>query len=160
MVGGWRAHRRRNHRMLHGFAMLGKPRLVEILRKAWVTEMNTFDILGELVSKVQCKPGWRFKLIDEDEALRLRITVTGPNSREPGNITVHHFFPVPTAAYNEKTWRRWIFEQCRNLENHELGEFFKIGDERPFLPLHGPGENPYTVHEFRDPVDALTNQEP
>lgn len=123
------------------------------------SDMNTFDILRELVAKAQCKPGWRFHLVDEDGALRLRISVTGPDARSTGDITVSHFFPVPTATYNEKTWRRWMFEQCRRLENHELGEFFMIGDDRPFAPLHGPGEDPYAVHEFRDVVDAMTTQD-
>jgi hypothetical protein len=74
-------------------------------------------------------------------------------------FTVSHFRPVPEAEYNEKTWRRWIFEQCQVVENHELGEWFRDGDERPFLPLHGPGEDPYTVHEFRPEVEARTTQD-
>jgi hypothetical protein len=121
---------------------------------------STFDILETLVSAVRCKPGWQFSLRKEDGALRLVIMVTGPNSRAlPEDITARHYFPVPIATYNEKTWRRWIFERCRGVENHELGEFFMIGDERPFAPLHGPGEDPYTVHEFRDEVDARTVQD-
>ena len=70
-----------------------------------------------------------------------------------------HFFPVPIATYNEKTWRRWIFEMCRRVENHELGEWFRVGGVRPFAPLHGPGEDPYTVHEYRSELDAQTTQD-
>ena len=122
---------------------------------------NTHDVLGGLVSLVKCKPGWRFHLIDEaDEGLRLRITVTGPNSRADGEkITIWHDFPVPMATYNEKTWRRWIFECCRGVENHELGEFFMLNGERPFAPLHSPGNDPYMVHEFRPELDALMTQD-
>lgn len=121
---------------------------------------NTFDILRELVRTVKCKPGWSFMLVDEDGALRLTITVDGPNSYPPHDrFPVRHFFPVPTATFNMQSWRRWIFEQCRRLENHELGEWLRWGDERPFAPLHGPGEDPYTVHEFRDEVDARTTQD-
>jgi len=121
---------------------------------------NTFDILSDLVSKTTCKPGWRFKLVDEDGALRLVITVQGFDSyNEDQKLTIMHFFPVPITTYNEKTWRRWIFEMCRRLENHELGEWFKIDGHRPFAPLHGPGEDPYTVHEFRDEIDARTIQD-
>ena len=120
---------------------------------------DTFQILRELVSKTTCKPGWRFYVVDEEGALRLVIAVPGRDSYNPEHpLTVSHFFPIPTATYNEKSWRRWIFEMCRRVENHELGEWFKIGDERPFAPLHGPGEDPYTVHEFRDDVDARTIQ--
>lgn len=121
---------------------------------------NTFDVLKRLASIVKCKPGWLFSIFDEDGALRLVITVPGVDSYNPDRpLTVSHFFPVPTATYNEKTWRRWIFENCRKVENHELGEWFRIDGERPFAPLHGPGEDPYTVHEFRDEIDARTLQD-
>jgi hypothetical protein len=117
--------------------------------------MNTFDILALVVAKTTCKPGWEFELLLEDEALRLVITVPGFDSyNEKRRLTVRHFFPVPITTYNEKTWRRWIFEMCRRLENHELGEWFKIDGVRPFPPLHGPGEDPYAVHEFRDELDS------
>lgn len=121
---------------------------------------NTFGILQVLVSGVKCKPGWTFRLEDEDGAKRLVITVPGADSYNPTrSLTVAHYFPVPTATYNMKTWRRWLFEMCRRVENHELGEWFKIGEDRPFAPLHGPGEDPYTVHEFRNEIDARTIQD-
>jgi hypothetical protein len=80
--------------------------------------------------------------------------------------------PVPTATYNEKTWKRWIYEQCRRVENHEIGEWLRwpkaddihrltgaaVPYERPFAPMHGPGEDPYTVHELRDESDARVTQ--
>lgn len=77
---------------------------------------------------------------------------------EHDRFTVRFPFPVPTATYNERTWRRWVFDCCRRVENHELGEWFRDGSERPFAPLHGPGEDPFTVHEFRPVTDALTTQ--
>ncbi len=121
---------------------------------------NTFHILQELVSKTECKPGWRFEIVDEDGALRLVITVPGRDSYNPeSRLTVKHFLPVPITTYNEKSWQRWIFEMCRRVENHELGEWFKVGEHRPFAPMHGPGEDPYTVHEFRDEIDARTLQD-
>lgn len=121
---------------------------------------NTFDLLRSIVTKTKCKKGWSFRLKDEDGALRLVIRVDGYNNFDFDKpFCVDHYFPVPTTTYNEKTWRRWIFECCRGVENHELGECFRVGDERPFLPLHGPGENPYTVHEFRDEIDSRTIQD-
>lgn len=123
---------------------------------------NTHDILAQLVAKVRCKPKWSFRLQDEDGALRFVIRVSGYDSAQPNDLTprtIDHIFPVPTATYNEKTWRRWMFEMCRRVENHELGEWFRIGSEWPFAPLHGPGEDPYTVHEFRPIEDALTTQD-
>jgi hypothetical protein len=121
---------------------------------------DTFDVLQDIVDKTTCKPGWCFSLFKEDDALRLVIFVPGHDSYNPENVmNVNHFFPVPTATYNKKTWQRWVFECCRGVENHELGEWFKVSDQRPFAPLHGPGEDPYTVHEFRDEVDARTIQD-
>lgn len=120
----------------------------------------THDLLHRIVQKAACKPGWSFRLDDDDEGLRLVITVPGLNSWDSVHrLTVAHFFPVPFTTWNEASWRRWIFECCRGVENHELGEWFRIGEIRPFLPLHGPGENPYTVHEYRDPIDAMTTQD-
>jgi hypothetical protein len=122
-------------------------------------DINTFEVLDGIVRRTRCKPDWSFRLQDEDGALRLIITVAGRDSYNPDvSIRVAHFFPVPVATYNEKSWRRWVFEMCRRVENHELGEWFRVGEERPFAPLHGPGEDPYTVHEFRDEVDARTLQ--
>lgn len=121
---------------------------------------DTFPVLQSVVERVKCKLGWSFRLQDEHGALRLIITVAGFDSYdETQRLRVGHFFPVPTATYNEKSWRRWVFEMCRRVENHELGEWFRVGDERPFAPLHGPGEDPYTVHEFRDEIDARTLQD-
>lgn len=123
---------------------------------------NSYDVLERVVSQVKCKPGWSFRLVWQDGALRLVIRVPGYDSAQPDNLrrfTVDHFHPAPLATFNEKTWRRWVFEQCRRVENHELGEWFRIGAERPFAPLHGPGEDPYTVHEFRPEGDALTTQD-
>jgi hypothetical protein len=121
---------------------------------------NTFLTLSDLVSKVKCKPGWTFYLVGQLDSFQLVITVPGFDSYHPENkLTVSHIFPVPIATYNEKTWRRWIFEMCRRVENHELGEWFQVDGVRPFAPLHGPGEDPYTVHEFRDETDAQTIQD-
>jgi hypothetical protein len=125
-----------------------------------MTAANTFPILTDLVDVTTCKPGWTFRLEDEDGALRLVISVLGKDARDAERLLkVRHFFPVPMATFNEATWRRWIFERCRALENHELGEWFKVGGVRPFPPLHGPGEDPYTVHEFRDEIDGRTVQD-
>jgi len=123
---------------------------------------DTFDILRRLVSRVKCKPGWKFRIETEDGALRMVIRidcVDAYDQERGGRMYLDHYFPVPITTYNEKSWRRWMFEQCRRLENHELGEFFEIDGERPFAPMHGPGEDPYTVHEVRSEADARTTQD-
>ena len=41
---------------------------------------NTHDILRSLVAKLRCKPGWSFRLKDEDGALRFVVRVVGLDS--------------------------------------------------------------------------------
>ena len=121
---------------------------------------NTFELLRNIVERTHCKKGWQFRLSGCNPPLVLHIRIDGYNNikqDEPFRVT--HCFPVPCACYNEKSWTRWLFEMCRRVENHELGECFRVDDHRPFLPLHGPGEDPYTVHEYRDRADALVRQD-
>lgn len=123
--------------------------------------MDTYDLLERIIDETQCKPGWSFSLADEDGAKRLVITIDGFDNYDPTRrFVVNHFHPVPAAVtYNEKTWRRWIFDQCLRTMNHEIGESLRFSDVRPFVPMHGPGEDPYTVHEVRPERDALTTQD-
>lgn len=123
---------------------------------------NTFDILCKVVREARCKPGWSFRMHDEDGALRLVITLSGVDNYDHSRpYTVAHYHPVPITTYNEKSWRRWVFEQCIRTMNHEIGESLRFGPDevRPFAPMHGPGEDPYTVHEIRSETDALTIQD-
>lgn len=121
---------------------------------------STYDLLREIVAETKCKPGWHFSIRKSEGALRLVITVPGVDSwDEDIPRTVSHWFPVPPATYKRRAWQRWIFECCRGVENHELGEWFRVGEARPFLPLHGPGEIPYAVVEYRDEIDARTTQD-
>lgn len=125
---------------------------------------HTFDILRKVVAETKCFPNWTFRLRGREPALSLVITVDGHNNYKPEEpFCVGHWHPVPIATYNEKSWRRWIYEQCRRVMNHEIGEALRFGPNdnpiRPFAPMHGPGEDPYTVHEVRPVEDALTTQD-
>lgn len=120
---------------------------------------NTFDILEKVVREAKCFPNWSFRLVNEDGALRLVIRIDGHNNYQPEDPwVVDHYLPAPVTTYNEKSWRRWVYEQCRRVMNHEIGEALNFDGVRPFAPMHGPGEDPYTVHEIRPEVDALTTQ--
>lgn len=148
-------------------------------------------VLRELVSNLAYKPGWRFVLADIDrgqgsEGLTLDITTLGYNSYHPDSgmtYSVHHYMPVPPAAYDRRSWRRWLFEQIVLVETHEAMEFFRferevpnrVGTEifgtvvevdRPYAPSHGPGNDPYLVREVGSVEDQRMsfrgemNQEP
>lgn len=120
---------------------------------------NTFDILSRVVSEARCLSGWTFRLVKEAGNLSLSIQIDGTNNYDRSEpFAVSHVHPVPATTYNENSWRRWVFEQCRRTMNHELGESLSFAGVRPFAPMHGPGEDPYTVHEIRPEADALTTQ--
>lgn len=113
------------------------------------------NILQELVKRCKYRPGWRVFLEDIDRGqgsrgLTLVIQTLGYDSYNPQNgesYRVNHYMPVPPAAFNERSWRRWLFEQFLLVERHEAAEFFRIDGKRPYAPLHGPGNDPYIIHE-------------
>jgi hypothetical protein len=114
--------------------------------------------LKDLVERAKCKPGWQFSIAQLPTHFELIITVHGPDSREAGDIGINHHFPVPHASFNARTWRRWLFECCKSVEHHELGEWFRIDDFRPFAPMHAPGWSPYDNFEVVTEIEANTDQ--
>lgn len=118
--------------------------------------------LAGLVERCVYRPGWQVELSDLDRGqgsvgLTLTITTKTVNTYRPDEpIRVHHLFPVPPAAYDERSWRRWLFEQFRLVESHECAEFFQIDGERPYSPSHGPGNDPYLIRELGTDLDRRT----
>jgi len=121
------------------------------------------DILDSLVSRLKYRSGWKFGLRDVDRGqgswgLTFEVIGQYPDTYHPQNtIRVSHYFPVPPAAYDERSWRRWLFERLLEVERHEAAEFFKIDGERPYAPHHGPGNDPYIIFEHGTDVDVRTS---
>lgn len=127
------------------------------------------EILAGLVDQIRYRAGWRFALADLDRGqgsagLTLIITTLGTNSYhvDETDYRVNHYMIVPAAAYDERSWRRWIFEQILLVERHEAMEFFQVGDDKPFAPGHGFGQDPYLVREIgteedRPPTSAINS---
>lgn len=122
-------------------------------------------ILADLVNKLQYRPGWTFTLstIDRGQGsvgLTLDIITKGYNSyhHEQGeNYRVHHYMPIPPAAYNKRSWQHWLLQQCMLVDRHEACEFFTIDGVKPYAPNHGPGNDPYMIVETGTYEDADTN---
>lgn len=119
------------------------------------------EVLETLVGQLRYKEGWRFWLAGLDRGqgsrgLTLVICVTGPNSYHPEQqVLVNHYMLVPPAAYDVRSWRRWLFDQILLVERHEAMEWFALvnmGDTgevvRPFAPSHGFGQDPYMIREI------------
>lgn len=132
------------------------------------------------------RPGWFVFLAEQDRGqgcrgLTLVVHITGPDAYHPErDISVNHLFPVPPAAYDTRSWQRWLFEQLRLVDLHELMETFvevshAVGcvcgvndsgrrfidpicvQSRPYAPSHGPGNDPYLVREVGSDLDQRTS---
>jgi hypothetical protein len=122
------------------------------------------QILADLVDRATYRPGWRITLGDRDRdqgsvGLTLVVTTCGYDSYHPERgetYQVNYFFPVPPAAYDERSWRNWLFEQLQAVEKHECMEFFRIDDQVVYPPAHGPGNDPYLVLHYGDDLDRRT----
>src|ERR1700738_2320548 len=124
--------------------------------------------LFDLVEKCKYRPGWTVRVDDikrdkdfgrgESSGLTLIITTNTINAYHPEQkVMVNHYFIVPAATYDRRSWQRWLFERFRDVESHECAEFFrfeyldttlgtldKVAEvERPYAPSHGPGNDPY-----------------
>lgn len=121
------------------------------------------DPLFALVRQVRYKPGWDVALWDMDrgqgsKGLTLVITTSTVDSYHPERpIRVNHLMPVPPASYDERSWCRWVFDQILLVERHEAAEFFRLADDRPYAPSHGPGNDPYLIREVGTDEDRRTS---
>lgn len=129
-----------------------------------MTQKAPFPVLlADLVDNLAYKPGFRITLEDIDRGqgstgLTLLVYITTADSYDHGKTrSVVHYFIVPAAAYDERSWRRWLFEQILLVETHEAMEFFTIDGDKPYAPSHGPGNDPYMVREVGTETDQRTS---
>ena len=121
------------------------------------------SVLSGLVEHLHYKDGWKFSLADIDrgqgsEGLTLIINLTCQDSYHPKRVMqVNHYMIVPPAAYDERTWCRWLLDQILLVEQHEACEFFEIDGVKLFGPHHQPGRNPYTIYEIGTEEEVRTS---
>jgi hypothetical protein len=123
------------------------------------------QILADLLGRLTYEPGgrtWQFTLADTDrgqgsKGLTLVINITGPDSYSGSTTSVNHYMLVPPAAYDERSWTRWLFDQIGLVELHERMEFFKIGGKPAMPPAHGPGNDPYLILQYGSDTDRRTS---
>jgi hypothetical protein len=123
------------------------------------------DVLQDLVARLSYRKseGWKAWLqgMERDPGsagLTLVVQRCGPDSYHPENvIRVNHYFPVPPATYDERSWRWWLFEQVGLVELHERMENFLIDGKPAYPPAHGPGNSPYLVLEYGTDTDRRTS---
>lgn len=151
----------------------GEDRRVEVRHPASMTQTAPYpQVLADLVDQLSYREhlGWKVWLEDdcqrdkpgrhsgESRGLTLIVERRGPDTYHPEHvITVDHFFPVPPATFSRASWQRWLLDTLGKVDDHERMEDFVIGGERPFAPVHKPGEDPYVVHDIASAEDADTD---
>lgn len=102
--------------------------------------------LSAFVSSLRYKPGWSFK-IGGPLGSMLCVFARTPDSQRPGaERTTQHQFALPAWATPGPRLERWVFVDCLLLaELHEAGEFYAVGDRRPFYPHHQDEGDPYAL---------------
>jgi hypothetical protein len=128
------------------------------------------ELLAGLVGRLEYKDGWTFGLADIDrgqgsEGLTLIINIRAQDSYDRNRkVSVNHYMPVPPAAFDARSWQRWLFDQVGLVEQHERCEFFRLHETpasknlaRPYAPSHGPGSDPYLIREIGTQDDVRTS---
>ncbi len=64
---------------------------------------------------------------------------------------------VPPAAFDRRSWQRWLLDQILLIERHEACEFFRVDGDRAYAPHHGPGNDPYIVFDHGTDEDVRTS---
>jgi hypothetical protein len=121
---------------------------------------KSLSILADLIGRLTYREGWEFvRRPDLDRGqgsvgTTVVIYVDAPNSAHPETvIRVAHYMLVPPASYDERSWRRWLFDQIGLVERHERMEFFQMDGKAVYPPAHGPGNDPYLVLEYGSDED-------
>jgi hypothetical protein len=112
--------------------------------------------LFDLVEKCKLDPDWTITVAEIDrgqgsKGLTLVITIQEFDTYHPDRgrtYRVRHYFPVPPAAFNHRSWQRWLFDRYLDVRMHEGCEMFQIDGVHPYAPHHGPGNDPYVIWEL------------
>lgn len=119
--------------------------------------------LASLVAQLTYRAGWRFELADIDRGQGsvgltfIVTTLTADSYVHDLNKRVAHYFPVPPAAYDARSWQRWLLDRLLEVERHECCEFFEIAGTKTYAPSHGPGNDPYLIRELGTELDVRTS---
>jgi len=128
------------------------------------------DELDYLVAHLEYREdlGWDVRLDDVERdhdgvhtaaagGLTLIVTRNGRDTYHHDRMMrVTHYFPVPAATYDRRSWQRWLFDRLGDVDTHERMEDFVVAGERPYAPSHGPGNDPYMVREIGTDLDRRT----
>jgi hypothetical protein len=88
--------------------------------------------IKEILKHFTYRPRWHF----ETSLGMLRVTAEVVDANNPDRMIPLIFDqPIPRHPMRDFDWTRWLFEQIKNIEHHELQEFFRI-DGKPVYEPH------------------------
>lgn len=105
------------------------------------------------VSRLTYKPGWKFKIGGPGNTFLCVFARTPDSNNTATERTTQHMFKLPDPPPDHPTLMRWVFDCLLLCEQHEAGEFFQVGDIRPFYPHHADEGDPY---DLVDRTELLT----
>lgn len=92
------------------------------------------EAIKAILTRFTYRSGWFFKV----EKGHLKVNVEVEDADRPGEmiaLTFSQHIPGDYAFLKDFDWMRWLFEQVRIMEHHELQEFFRI-DGKPVYEPH------------------------
>lgn len=105
--------------------------------------------IEDTINSVRYKPGWKVQYRTMHNLPALWVDAAVIDSDPPHEpTTIQHLVAIPPALDRvpAQAQRQWIRDVLEGIERHELGEWLRFGDERPFMPYHGEtGGDPYAV---------------
>lgn len=104
-----------------------------------------------LLKTVTYKPGWHLDVCHINDHPHIRITASVPDSENPDQVVpIAHVLPFPdygvladVILQDNRSTRRWVYDMILAVERHELGEWLRFGDDRPFYPSHDGAPDRY-----------------
>jgi hypothetical protein len=86
-----------------------------------------------LLKQFTYKPGWFFEIDKRSGTFVISITaIDADEPRKTIPITFGH--GIPRYVRESFDWVRWLRDMILEVEKHELDEFFRIGEDKPFYP--------------------------
>lgn len=101
--------------------------------------------LEAVVDSATYKPGWELSLRTMHDWPHLWVHAEVQDSEPPHGLTrIDHIIEVPPSVhgYPEDRQRAWVRDAVLSIERHEVGEWLRFGQDRPFYPDHNEGD-PY-----------------
>lgn len=98
-------------------------------------------VLQSVIDVVKYKPGWSFNVMGFAGSARgLNVRIETINSITGEQAILGHQFSIPRNAHlwTREQCEEWVLRRILDVETHEACEFFRIEDQRPYFPGHGP----------------------